>query len=320
MSIRDGIGYHAFLLILKYSGRLTQEELAGIDTIKKIFGEDVFRKHGIIIMTGGDTYEREATVTFQDWCGQQTGPFKNLMDDCAGRILLFDNFTEDEAKITTMRDSLLECVDSLPSNGERYTNVLFKASAKEREIAIAASGIAVDSDELLLDTSLLLDEFEKCKTLEGYPEGDKREEQLKAWRRLLRRCKALNGEDKEQKKKSKLEIQIPVLQETLLNFIVAKENESQDIDECYTAMTKTFEELKTAYREAKASSIAIITGKIAACVTVFLGLVAAMMCMILYPPSIRVFLRIGARIITNLGFQLFKEMCKYFKQLHDHKL
>ncbi|GFN97709.1 hypothetical protein PoB_002421500 [Plakobranchus ocellatus] len=269
-------------------------------------------------MTCGDTYEREVTATFQDWCGRQTEPFKNLMDDCAGRILLFDNFTEDEAKITTRRDGLLECVDSLPSNGERYTNVLFTAAAKEREKAIAASGTAVDRDELLLDTSLLLGEFEKCEKLEENTEDASRDEQLNAWRKLLRRCKALNGEDQGQKKKSKLEIQIPVLQETLINFLVAKGNKSQDMDECYTAMTKAFEDLRTAYKKAKALSIAIIAGKVALSAAVSLGLAAAKVCMILYPPSIRVFRWIGKNIIPTLGIT-FGAMCIYFKWLYDHK-
>ncbi|GFN97774.1 immune-associated nucleotide-binding protein 7 [Plakobranchus ocellatus] len=131
MSMCNGIGYHALLIVLKYGNRLTQEELDGIDTIKEIFGEDLFKKHGIIIMTYGDNFQREVTETFQDWCGQQTGPFKNLLDHCAGRILLFDNATEDEAKITTMRDSLLECIARLPSNGERYTNDQFHIVATE---------------------------------------------------------------------------------------------------------------------------------------------------------------------------------------------
>ncbi|GFN97703.1 hypothetical protein PoB_002420900 [Plakobranchus ocellatus] len=145
-----------------------------------------------------------------------------------------------------MRDELLGCVRRLSSPREKYTDALFKEAARDREKAIAASGTAVDRDELLLDTSLLLDEFEKCKKLEDNTKTASGEEQLKAWRKLLRRCKALNGKDQGQKKRSKLEKQILWFQEALLNFIVAKENKSQDMNKCYTAMTKEFKELKRA--------------------------------------------------------------------------
>ncbi|GFN97781.1 immune-associated nucleotide-binding protein 6 [Plakobranchus ocellatus] len=275
MSIRDGKGYHAILIVLKYGNRLTQEERDGFDATRKIFGEDVLKKNGIIIMTCGDCYESQQKVTFQGWCRQQTGPLKDLLDDCAGRILLFDNFTEDEAKITTMRDSLLECVARLPSNGERYTNVLFKASAKEREIAIAASGTVVDRDELILDTSLLLGEFEKCKKLEENTDDAMRDEQLKAWRKLLSRCKALERLFHKKGIKSELQKQIPAFQKTLLNFIVAKDFENQDKKECYGAMIEASAQLRTAYYEGKASALQSI-GK-ASLFLVVAGSIAALL-------------------------------------------
>ncbi|GFN97766.1 immune-associated nucleotide-binding protein 1 [Plakobranchus ocellatus] len=275
MSIRRGIGFHAFLIVLRYGSRLTQEELAGIDAIKKIFDENVFNKHGIIIMTGGDTFDQDENPTFQEWCRHQSEPFKNLVDDCAGRIFLFDNITKKMAKRTAMRDSLLECVNSLSSNGERYTNDLFKTAAKEREDAIAASKTPVDSDELLLDTSVFLDEFEKCKELEVNTEDAMRDEQLEAWRKLLSRCKALERLFQEKGVKSELQKQIPAFQETLLNFIVAKKFENRDKKECYVAMIEASTQLRTAYYEGKASALQII-GK-AALFLVVAGSIAALL-------------------------------------------
>ncbi|GFN97761.1 immune-associated nucleotide-binding protein 7 [Plakobranchus ocellatus] len=270
MSIHSGLGYHAILIVLKYGNRLTQEELDGIDAIKKIFDEDVFRKHGIIIMTCGDTYEREVTATFQDWCGQQTGPFKDLVDDCAGRILLFDNFTKDEAKITAMID---------------------------------------------LDTSIFIDQFKECRKLEKNTEAT-RDSQLRVWRRLSLRCTVLERAGQGQERRTRLHKQIPVFQETLNDFIGAKENETQDTNECYIAMSKAFEELRTVYRKAKALSIAILVGKAALTVTLFVGLAGVIVLAILCPPSAPVLQKIAEFIVDRLGIEIFRNICEHFERVH----
>ncbi|XP_059159885.1 uncharacterized protein LOC131943688 [Physella acuta] len=122
-------GYHAFLLVLKYGNRFTHEEKDAVDTLKKVLGDNFLRKNGILIVTGGDIFKEEQRgkldkrTTFPQWCEKQDGAFKDLIEECDNRIILFDNNTQ--VKKVKQIEKLLNKVDELLS-ARRYTNKRFE--------------------------------------------------------------------------------------------------------------------------------------------------------------------------------------------------
>ncbi|XP_059173880.1 uncharacterized protein LOC131954311 [Physella acuta] len=70
-------GVHAFCLVLKYGAVDIDKDKEAVKKVKYIFGENVLRDYGIIIMTQGDNFdlnnerEEEGVVPFQLWCKKQ---------------------------------------------------------------------------------------------------------------------------------------------------------------------------------------------------------------------------------------------------------
>lgn len=132
-------GIHALCLVLKYGNRFTDEEKKSVKKIKEIFGENFIRKHGIIIMTGGDTFDlnredgAEDSSTFEQWCERQKGEFQEIIKECNNRIVLFYNRgrqyeTEKERAVA----QLLNLADEIGRNG-LYTSDKFKLCFRTRE-------------------------------------------------------------------------------------------------------------------------------------------------------------------------------------------
>ncbi|KAK0041241.1 GTPase IMAP family member [Biomphalaria pfeifferi] len=84
--------------VIRFGTRVTEEELNNIVSLLKAeFGEKFAKEFCIIAMTCGDLFQQEygkENVSFQQWCQQQTGAFKQLLEECSGRIVLFDNVVE----------------------------------------------------------------------------------------------------------------------------------------------------------------------------------------------------------------------------------
>ncbi|XP_059159835.1 uncharacterized protein LOC131943644 [Physella acuta] len=97
-------GYHAFLLVLKYGNRFTREEQESVVLLKKMFGDDFVQKFCILILTCGDVFHQDQEETdsvgldFSEWCQKQDGAFKDLLEECCHRVILFDNKTKDKKK------------------------------------------------------------------------------------------------------------------------------------------------------------------------------------------------------------------------------
>ncbi|BFZ15473.1 hypothetical protein BsWGS_18512 [Bradybaena similaris] len=93
------IGFTALLIVLKYGVRFTNQEKNAISIIKSLFGDDVLRKYGVIVMSYGDSFasdmEGEAT-TFDDWCREQKGECQDLFKECGNRYVLFNNREKDD--------------------------------------------------------------------------------------------------------------------------------------------------------------------------------------------------------------------------------
>lgn len=168
--MRDAIasntnGYHAFLLVVRFGGRFTIEDQQTIVLLKGIFGEDFIRKYCILLVTCGDNFDPEEAETdsFEMWYLNQTGYFKFLVEECQGRVLLFDNRTKDEAKKNAQIDRLLEMVDSISNNGQRYTHEEFQNAQKHRERIELESKLPIIKDEQWRESSLILQQLTAIK-------------------------------------------------------------------------------------------------------------------------------------------------------------
>ncbi|CAL1531277.1 unnamed protein product, partial [Lymnaea stagnalis] len=152
-------GYHAFLLVVKFGQRFTGEEQEAIALLKKIFGETFVTDFCIVVMTCGDMFDKEAEEsdqTFREWCDAQTGGFRDLLDECEHRIVLFDNTTIDESKKLQQARELLDVVDHLRARGQRYTDVNFENARETRERVILEAKEPMIREETLWETSLIL--------------------------------------------------------------------------------------------------------------------------------------------------------------------
>ncbi|CAL1546728.1 unnamed protein product [Lymnaea stagnalis] len=154
-------GYHAFLLVVRFGGRFTAEDVQTVNVLKGVFGEDFVRTYCILMVTCGDSYDPEETgyPSFDDWCRTQNGVFRTLIEECNKRVILFDNRTKDEAKLKAQRDRLIGMVEGLSALGRRYSGEHFEKARKERDRLMVQTKFYQIREESLKETSLVLQEL-----------------------------------------------------------------------------------------------------------------------------------------------------------------
>jgi hypothetical protein len=157
-------GVSAFILVMKYGFRLTEEETTTIDALKSIFG-DQFLSHVIVVMTCGDSFDNDNEdngQSFNEWCHKQKGQFQQLYQDCDGRVVLFNNFEKDETKKKTQRQRVVELVERINKEHGRYTHKYFKKAEKKREKMM----LELEAPELIKQFQIkianLSSDMEKC--------------------------------------------------------------------------------------------------------------------------------------------------------------
>ncbi|CAL1531286.1 unnamed protein product [Lymnaea stagnalis] len=181
-------GYHAFLLVVKYGQRFTGEEQETIGFLKNIFGDTFVKEFCILLMSNGDTFEKESKEigqTFEDWCGSQTGAFKSLLSECNNRIVLFNNSTKDEDIIDKQLRQLLSVVERLSSKGQRYTDKNFEAAKDARMRVLVDAQEPLIRDETMQETSLILQNLEQIQACDHF------ETKLNLLEKLLVRAESL---------------------------------------------------------------------------------------------------------------------------------
>ncbi|BFZ21926.1 hypothetical protein BsWGS_24965 [Bradybaena similaris] len=118
-------GIDAIIFVLKYGIGFTKQEKDALLMIKSIFGDNVLKEFGVIVMTCGDSFEldiEEYNQTFEEWCQAQTGNVKILFEDCAYRCVLFNNRTKNEDKMEEQREKLFSLVVQIKlPKLEKYT-------------------------------------------------------------------------------------------------------------------------------------------------------------------------------------------------------
>ncbi|XP_059162444.1 GTPase IMAP family member 8-like [Physella acuta] len=114
-------GYNAFLYVIKLGSRLSREEIKIVEALKQFLGERFLKDYGIIVMTNGDVFRRQSSLSLKTFCEEQTGPFKELLEECNNRIVLFENLTTDEKINHDQRKTLINMVKGLQNQNARYT-------------------------------------------------------------------------------------------------------------------------------------------------------------------------------------------------------
>lgn len=171
-AIREAIlfnpaGYHALILVLRFGARFTEEDTNTIEYLKTAFGSDFVRNHCILLMTHGDNFEEarregEITVPFLQWCQQQMGKFRSLLEEVQGRIILFNNRGSQQEKLQQRRD-LVAMVDRLMIGGRRYTDGNFEEARRLQEKLVSDHKISQLAVSTQQELSLILYEKEKIK-------------------------------------------------------------------------------------------------------------------------------------------------------------
>ncbi|KAK3761685.1 hypothetical protein RRG08_064408 [Elysia crispata] len=119
-------GYDGFLYVGRYGNRFTSEDMKVFEFLKDIFGPDFAKQMFILVLTAGDNFEddhAEDGLTFEDWCRNEKGDFRDVMRECGNRIMLFNNATKDEAEKTKQFDKVLSFVKAID---KKYTDKNFE--------------------------------------------------------------------------------------------------------------------------------------------------------------------------------------------------
>ncbi|XP_059152048.1 uncharacterized protein LOC131938149 [Physella acuta] len=111
--------FAALVLVLKFCDRFLKQHRDCVKTIKAIFGDHVFKKCGVIVLTYGEIFDKEDNIgTFIEWCLRQGGDFRNLLIECEYRCVLFNNKAPYKKQKKTMVAQLMKCIDNVKSYGE----------------------------------------------------------------------------------------------------------------------------------------------------------------------------------------------------------
>ncbi|XP_059177749.1 GTPase IMAP family member 7-like [Physella acuta] len=132
-------GFHAFLLVVRFGGRFTKEDQQTVTALKALFGEDFVRSWCILLVTHIDNFDPEETgvESIKEWYLNQEGILGDLIKECEGRVVLFDN--RDTSKRNQQLDVLIETTDKLNHRNQRYSDNNFKRAREERDRLIQES-------------------------------------------------------------------------------------------------------------------------------------------------------------------------------------
>ena len=166
--VSNPAGYHALLIVLRFGTRFTQEDINTISYLKKVFGHNFIQKHCIVVMSFGDLFKNavedgDINVSFPEWCKQQEGALKTIIQEVQERVVLFNNRGSREEK-NEQRRELIAMIDRLMLGGRRYTDAKFEKARKDLEKLKLKKKISVMGEEIQEETSLILLEKDRIKS------------------------------------------------------------------------------------------------------------------------------------------------------------
>ena len=123
-------GFHAIVLVI-YFPNLSQGQVYSLQLLKHAFGENVMKKHGVLLVTGADEFRKRMrrngteAKTIHEWCNEQDGRIKTFLDEFENynRVVLFD-MDNDNVKEQQVKD-LINCMDCLPQPDTKYSHQMF---------------------------------------------------------------------------------------------------------------------------------------------------------------------------------------------------
>ncbi|GFR86051.1 immune-associated nucleotide-binding protein 6 [Elysia marginata] len=223
--ITNPAGYHAFLLVLRFGTRFTQEDIDTIALLKKVFGNDFVKDYCILVMTCGDMFKYEAEendIDFKQWVQQQTGAMAELVKECQDRIVLFDNFTKKNEEKSAQIDQLVELIGTLKNNGKRYTDGNFQNALEAREKVIAESKVPLARDGTLEAITLLMQELGHIRGRGAESEDIETSEQIvQDLERLLKNAATVKKDVTEQDKGTRALLDLIQSVETVEKSIIS---------------------------------------------------------------------------------------------------
>ncbi|XP_059159853.1 GTPase IMAP family member 8-like [Physella acuta] len=133
--------FSAFLIVIKFGQRFTEEERVVLEAARTIFGQDVFKKFGVCVFTHGDDFEHqmedsddEKYSAIEDWVAAQHQGIKDLYEECGHRVVLFNNRTKVEKQKVDQVERLLQQVKKLKFN---YTHKDYIEASEGRSVLTA---------------------------------------------------------------------------------------------------------------------------------------------------------------------------------------
>ncbi|XP_059152018.1 uncharacterized protein LOC131938132 [Physella acuta] len=133
--------FSALLLVIPLYVRYTHQESESVRVVKSIFGQNVFEKCGIIVMTYGDMFPPPTRCTsFDTWCKEQKGDIRKLLSECNNRYVLFDNKTCDKNIQKVQVDKLMTEVIKI---NQEYNDRDFENASTQRN---ALKGLDADNN------------------------------------------------------------------------------------------------------------------------------------------------------------------------------
>ncbi|KAH9524090.1 Immune-associated nucleotide-binding protein 10, partial [Bulinus truncatus] len=226
-------GYHAFIFVLKYGGKLTKEDKNVIEMLKEIFGPNVIKDYCILLLTYGDNFKSNKAnkdKKFKQWCSEQTDIFKELLVESGNRVVLFDNNTEDPKVKEKQLKKLIDKIDNLQYHGRRYCDRNFKEAEERRKVLLLKHQTERITVEIRQETSSLMEQIKNTNDLEP-------DKQIQELTTISEKCKILT------KKLMHTEDGKPIFQDALCivsnmnSFIESnlktaiKQKEKQEIEE-----------------------------------------------------------------------------------------
>ncbi|KAK0061443.1 AIG protein [Biomphalaria pfeifferi] len=216
-------GYHALLVVVKYGCRFTEEEQDTIKFLKALFGKTFIQDYGILVMTNGDSFDSEpdrSHTTFKGWCKEQTGPFADMIKECKGRIVLFDNRTQDKDKQISQIRTLMHFVEDIQTQRKPYTDENFELARAAKDKILSSTTKPLITEKMLKEAGLV---FQRLTDIQS---NRLQKNWLKDLENLLVRAEALHSSVVAQDKGT------GDLKEMIKHAAEIKNNISQEIKFC----------------------------------------------------------------------------------------
>ncbi|CAL1546316.1 unnamed protein product [Lymnaea stagnalis] len=166
-----GFRVDAIVVVLKYGVRFTKQEKEGVQRIQSIFGRNCLQKSGVVLMTHGDNFEMdtedEDDMTFEKWCGEQSGDIQQVFEDCAWRLLLFNNRAKEKSEERAQqRDRLLEIIDSIKGTYEKEDYTAAEPGRKLLVLIAQREQIEKETEKFLKGVNDNLDKLDASSELD----------------------------------------------------------------------------------------------------------------------------------------------------------